>query len=198
MTVETLVGRPALLVIDMQADFVNSCREGQAIVTPINALIAAFRARRLPIIFTREMHRPSGLDGGLERDPRYTVPAHTVIGTQGAEIVAPLALWPDDLIIDKRRYNCFLGTELVLLLHTLQVETLVLTGMDSDVCVHWTAGEAFQYDYHVRVPEDCVASPRPDGHVASLLLLRQLVSRGQALTSQDILAALTAIPLVGG
>jgi nicotinamidase-related amidase len=190
MTFETLVGRPALLVIDMQGDFVSRCPEGQDIITPINALIAAFRVRRLPIIFTREMHRPDGIDGGLESDPRYKVPPHTVIGTPGAEIVAQTALRPEDPIVDKRRYNCFLGTELGLLLHTLRVETLVITGMDSDICVHWTAGEAYQYDYHVRVPEDCVASPRPDGHAASLLILRGLVSRGRALNSGEILAAL--------
>jgi nicotinamidase-related amidase len=117
-----------------------------------------------------------------------------VLGTPGAALVEPLAVGPDDPIIDKRRYNCFLGTELALLLHILRVETLVITGMDSDICVHWTAGEAFQYDYHVRVPEDCVASPRPAGHTASLLLLRDLVSGGQALTSHDILAAVEEIP----
>jgi nicotinamidase-related amidase len=193
MTIEMVVGRPALLVIDMQEDFVARCAQGRAIITSINALIAAFRARDLPIIFTREMHRPGGIDGGLESDPRYAVPPHTVIGTPGAAIVAELALRPDDPIIDKRRYNCFLGTELALLLHTLRVETLVVTGMDSDICVHWTAGEAFQYDYHVRVPEDSVASPRPAGHAASLLLLRELVSGGQALTSRDILAALEEV-----
>jgi nicotinamidase-related amidase len=121
------------------------------------------------------------------------VPPHTVIGSPGAALVAELAVRPDDPIVDKRRYNCFLGTELALLLHTLRVDTLVLTGMDSDICVHWTAGEAFQYDYHVRVPEDSVASPRPAGHAASLLLLRDLVSDGQALTSRDILAALEEV-----
>ena len=131
MTVETIVGRPALLVIDMQEDFVSRFPQGQAIITPINALIAAFRARDLPLILTREMHRPGGIDGGLESDPHYAVPPHTVIGTPGAAIVAQLVLRPDDPIIDKRRYNCFLGTELALLLHTLRVQTLVVTGMDS-------------------------------------------------------------------
>jgi biuret amidohydrolase len=193
VTIEMVVGRPALVVIDMQVDFVSRCPEGRAIITPINTLIAAFRARGLPIIFTREMHRPGGIDGGLESDSRYAVPPHTVIGSPGAALVAELAVRPDDPIVDKRRYNCFLGTELALLLHTLRVDTLVLTGMDSDICVHWTAGEAFQYDYHVRVPEDSVASPRPAGHAASLLLLRELVSGGQALTSRDILAALEEV-----
>lgn len=195
MSVETIVGRPALLVVDMQVDFVSRCPQGQGIIPPINALITAFRARDLPIIFTREMHRPGGLDGGLESDPRYAVSPHTLIGTPGAAIVDQLAVGSNDPIIDKRRYNCFLGTELALLLNTLRVETLVVTGMDSDICVHWTVGEAFQYDYHVRVPEDSVASPRPAGHTASLLILRDLVSGGQALTSHDILAALEVIPL---
>src|SRR5690242_12700801 len=123
MTVATLVGCPALLVIDMQGDFVARCPEGTAIIAPINALIAAFRARGLPVLFTREMHRPGGIDAGLESDPRYAVPLHTLLGTPGAEIVAAMARQPDDLVIDKRRYNAFLGTELDLLLRTLRVET---------------------------------------------------------------------------
>jgi nicotinamidase-related amidase len=93
-------------------------------------------------------------------------------------------------VVRKRRYNCFLGTELELLLKALSVDTLLVTGVSSDVCVHWTVGEAFQRDYRVRVLEDCVAGTSEDDHAASLLIMRNLVTAGQGFTSRDLEAAL--------
>ena len=157
-----LVGRPALLVIDMQHDFVDAdgpCYNvgAEETVAPTMMLIELFRQRELPVIFTREAHRPGRVDAGLEADPSYHTPPHTVEGTRGYAIVEALAPRATELIIDKRRYSCFLGTELELILRSQSVETLVVCGVSSDVCVHWTAGEAFQRDFHVRVVEDCTA-----------------------------------------
>ena len=117
---------------------------------------------------------------------------HTIEGTPGIEIVEELAPGPEDLVVKKRRYNCFLGTELELLLKQLAVDTLLVTGVSSDVCVHWTVGEAFQRDFHVRVLEDCVAGNSVELNEASLLIMRSLVSAEQAFTSADLLGALGA------
>jgi nicotinamidase-related amidase len=59
---------------------------------------------------------PGGIDGGLENSPDCLFAPHTVEGTRGIEIVDALAPGPEDLVVRKRRYNCFLGTELDLLL----------------------------------------------------------------------------------
>ncbi len=192
-----IVGNPALLVVDMQHDFVStegSCYNigAEHTVAPTAAAIAAMRANSLPVIWTIEAHRPSGIDTGLERSDDCVFPEHTIEGTPGIEIVPDLAPHADDLLVKKRRYNCFLGTELELLLKELAVDTLLVTGVSSDVCVHWTVGEAFQRDFHVRVLEDCVAGNSVELHEASLLIMRSLVSGEQAFNSADLLAELGA------
>ena len=195
--IDLLVGRSALLVIDMQHDFVDldaGCYNvgAEHTVAPTAAAVAAMRRAGLPVVWTMEAHRPSGIDGGLENSADCVFAPHTVEGTRGIEIVPDLAPGPDDLVVRKRRYNCFLGTELDLLLKALRVDTLVVTGVSSDVCVHWTVGEAFQRDFHVRVLEDCVAGTTLDDHEASLLIMRNLVSAGQRFVSADLTAALAA------
>ena len=189
-----IIGTPALLVIDMQHDFMDldaGCYNigAEHTVAPTMAVINAMRAASLPIIWTMEAHRPNGIDKGLENHPDCAFAPHTVEGTRGIEIVEELAPGPTDLVLSKRRYNCFLGTELELLLKNLNIDTLVVAGVSSDVCVHWTVGEAFQRDYHVRVLEDCVAGTSYEDHNASLLIMRNLVSGGRAFRSTDLLDA---------
>jgi nicotinamidase-related amidase len=192
---ELIVGRPALLVIDMQRDFVvpgAPCYNlgAEDTVPRIARAVRRMRAAGLPVIWTMEAHRASGIDGGLENSEDCAFAPHTVEGTPGFAIVGDLTPGPDDLVVRKRRYNCFLGTELELLLKALSVETLLVAGVSSDVCVHWTVGEAFQRDYRVRVLEDCVAGTSEEDHAASLLIMRNLVTAGQAFTSRDLEAVL--------
>ena len=192
-----LVGKPLLLVIDVQHDFMDldaPCYNlgAESTIAPIARLIERFRESRLPIIFTRERHRADRLDAGLESDPFYNTPPHTIENTTGFEIIDELAPLEDEIVIDKRRYSSFLDTELERMLHLLAVETIVICGVSSDVCVHWTAGDAFQRDYHVRVVEDCTAGLHPADHAASLLVLRNLCSGGRLILSDDIVGALVS------
>jgi nicotinamidase-related amidase len=201
---DLIVGRAALLVIDMQHDFVDPGAGCYAVgaeetVPRIAEVVRAARAAGLPVIFTQEAHRPGGVDAGRELDAGAgiaypgggagsPVPEHCVEGTPGIEIVDELAPEPDDLRIVKRRYSCFLGTDLELLLGNLGVETLLVTGVCSNVCVLWTVGEAFQRDYHVRVLEDCVAGSSLEENDAALLIMRALTT-GEPITSADVLRA---------
>jgi len=201
--IDLIVGRVALLVIDMQHDFVDldaGCYNvgAEHTVAPTAASIAAMREAGRPVIWTMEAHRPSGVDGGLENSADCVFAPHTVEGTRGIEVVPELAPGPDDLVVRKRRYNCFLGTELDLLLKALRIDTLIVTGVSSDVCVHWTVGEAFQRDFHVRVLEDCVAGTSLEDHEASLLIMRNLVSAGERFTSADLTDALAREGAVAG
>jgi nicotinamidase-related amidase len=192
-----IIGKPLLLIIDMQYDFMEQAAPcynigAEDTVAPTAGLIHLFRERNLPIIFTREAHRPGRVDAGIEADPAYHTPAHTVEGTRGYEIVTELSPVPGEFIVDKRRYNCFLGTELELLLKPLAIDTMVICGVSSDMCVHWTAGEAYQRDFHVRVVEDCTAGMSLPDHEASLLMLRNLSSGGRPVYSWDITKAIEA------
>lgn len=207
MATPLLVGKAALLVIDMQHDFVDPeagcyAMGAEKIVEPIRALVSASRSSGIPVVYTQEAHRRNGCDTGREADAgsgwgypgggstTSAVPPHCIEGTRGIEIVSELEPQEDDLRIVKRRYSCFLGTDLDLVLRQLGVETLLLTGVCSNVCVLWTVGDAFQRDYHVRVIEDCTAGSSSEEHEAALLIMRALVSAGRPCDSKTVLSAL--------
>jgi len=206
---DLMVGRPALLVIDMQHDFLDEgvpleAAGGRDIIPAVAKTVEAARQAGVPVICTQEAHRPGRVDSGREADPgmgkkyyaassaEQPLPEHCVEGTRGIEIVDEIASAPGDLRIQKRRYNCFLGTDLDLLLRGLRVETLLVTGVDTDVCVLWTVGEGFQRDYHVRVLEDCVAGTSPEQHAAALGIMRGLTI-GRPVLSAEVIAALRVL-----
>lgn len=91
---------------------------------------------------------------------------------------------PDDVIIPKDRGNAFEGTDLDLMLRTMQRETIVLVGCSTYWCVEATAWGATNKDLYVVVVEDCVRSPRPDGHDAALKQFRALGL--DVVTSDDL------------
>jgi len=205
---DLIVGRPALLVIDMQHDFLDEgvpleAVGGRDIIPAVARTVAAARQAGVPVIYTQEAHRPGRVDSGREADPGMgtdyypggsggqPLPEHCVEGTRGIEIVDELACAPGDLRVLKRRYSCFLGTDLDLLLRGLRVETLLVTGVDSNVCVLWTTGDGFQLDYHVRVIEDCTAGTSPEEHEAAVLIMSAL-TMGRPVLSAEVIDALAA------
>ena len=176
-----LVGQPALLVIDIQqgalmpggsagiphmADHAVRMRRARGVID-------AARAAAVPVVFFQEAHRRSMVDFGRELDGTEGV--HCLEGDPATEIAAEMVdLRPDDLVIRKRRYSCFFGTELEILLKGLRAETLVLLGGLTDVCVHYTFVDGHQHDYHCRVVEDCVGGSGQAAHDAALRAMEYL------------------------
>lgn len=172
-----LIGDPqrtALLVVDMQEDFV---RPGAPLATPhgldVIPVIEEFadEARRLglPVIFTQEMHRADLSDFGVEL---YFEPPHCLEGTPGIEIVQELTPKPGDIRIkSKRRYNAFFGTELDLALRIRGVENLLITGVCTDICVTSTVQTARDMNYRCFVIEEGVDGTTEERHRAALLCL---------------------------
>jgi biuret amidohydrolase len=210
-------GRPALLVIDMQRAFVDAqagsyVADADRLVDRVARAVKYARAAKMPVLFSREVHRASGVDGGrllwdgrggwVSGRPRYGTgapppEAACVEGTPAAELLPSLVPLPSEPVFDKRRYSCFIGTELDLLLHRLGVETLLVAGVCTDVCVLWTVGDAFQRDYHARVLEDCVAGTSPEAHERALTIMRDLTTAGRPVYS-DLLADLAKGPRMTG
>lgn len=199
---------PALIVIDMQHDFVDpgaGCYAvgAERLVTPIAALRRRFHDAGLPVVLTQERHRPGGVDLGREGDDgpgnmyaggTASVPPHCVVGTIGFEIVPELRPAPPDLVVEKPRYSCFIGSDLDLLLRGLGVDTVVVTGVCSNVCVLWTVGDAFQLDYRVVVVEDCLAGTSHDEHNAALTVMRGLLGDAALATADGVAAWLGTRP----
>jgi len=163
--------RPALLIIDMQHDFVDQsgpipCQGAPEVVPEIRKLIDAAHNMGVPCIYTKELHRPQRVDFGRELDGDE--PLHCLEGTHGAEIVEELTPEQEDYVVPKRRYSAFFGTDLQILLKGIGANTLYLTGAATDICVYLTAMDAHQYDFKVRIPRDCVAGSSQTAHEAAL------------------------------
>jgi nicotinamidase-related amidase len=195
-----IVGSAALVVVDMQrggglpAEEVGIPhmdgypeRRDRAV-----QLVAAARAAGVPVIFFQEVHRRSMVDFGRELDGAETV--HCLAGEPATELDEQLLPGPDDHHIVKRRYSCFFGTELEILLKGLRVDTLILIGGLTDVCVHYTFVDAHQHDYHARVVEDCVGGSSLDAHDAALAAMEYLQA-GARRTTAEILEFFASLSL---
>lgn len=164
----------ALLVIDMERDFIDggAVQEtpgGRELVPIINRLIAWARRSSIPVIFTHEMHRTDHSDYGIELE---FDPVHCLEGTPGCELTDGLDVQPHDYrILNKRRYDCFLGTDLDLLLRSKRIENLICCGVTAHVCVMSTVFTARNLDYRVIVPRDAIAGVTPDHYAAALLCM---------------------------
>ena len=179
--------RSAVLVIDMQRDFLDP---GAPIATPggvdliprINRLTARARELRMPVIFTQEMHRADKSDFGIELEFE---PAHCLEGTPGMDLAKELDVAPSDYrILNKRRYDAFLGTDLETLLRNHRIENLIVTGVCTDICVTSTVQHARNLDFRCYVVRDCVAGTSPERHEAALLCLSHVF--GYVVTLAEI------------
>ena len=176
-------GPPALPFMDGYQDAMDNAP----------ALIEKARQCDVPIVFFQEAHRRDLIDFGRELDGAEGI--HLLEGDPGTEVSAAVGMRDDDYFIRKRRYSCFFGTELEILLKGLKADTLILIGGHTDVCVHYTFVDAHQHDYFCRVVEDCVAGSSLAAHDAALNAMEYLQT-GARRSSAEILAAFDAfVPL---
>ena len=148
--------KKAILVIDMLNDFIKEgapleLPEGRKIIPNIQKLLEEARRKKIPIIYICDAHRPD--------DTEFNQwPKHCIEGTSGAEIVEELKPEKTDIIIKKRRYSGFYSTDLDLTLRELKIDTLILTGVATNICVLHTAADAYFRGYKIVVVKDCVAT----------------------------------------
>ncbi|MNM71746.1 Maleamate amidohydrolase [compost metagenome] len=177
------IDNAAIIVIDMQYDFVGEnavipCKSDGAFIDSTRRFLEYARESGVPVIYTQEIHRKNHIDFGRELD--RSEPIHCLEGSAGVEIIEELKPQPVDYVIQKRRYSAFFQTDLEVLLKGLGVNTIILTGAATDVCVRATATDAQQHDYFVYVPRECVAGTTLKQHEAALehidYVLGQVVS----------------------
>lgn len=179
---QLIEGRAALLVIDIQAStFIDTATVRSIDNMPrfkdrmlrARAAIDMARAAEIPVIFVQEIHRADLVDMGRETDGAEDV--HCLDCNPGTALaIDEMGIRPNDYIIQKRRYSCFYGTDLEILLRGLKVDTLILVGALTDVCVHYTFVDAHQGDYFCRVIEECVAGSSVAAHDAALRAMEYL------------------------
>ena len=145
----------AILVVDMLNDFVTGalkCDRGLAIVHKTAELLNGAREKNIPVIFCNDAHL-KGIDHELK-----LWGDHAIAGTDGAKVIPELGLCESDYVVPKRRYSGFFHTDLDLLLRELGVNTVVLTGLHTHMCVRHTAADAYQLGYDVVAIKDATNS----------------------------------------
>jgi nicotinamidase-related amidase len=203
--------RCALLIIDMQRDFLEPGGFGEALgndisqlrrtIAPNRLLLDAWRSRGLTVLHTREGHRPDlGClpaakkrrgRGKLSIGDRGPMGRILVRGEPGHEIIPELRPRPDEAVIDKPGKGAFHATDLHAILQNLGITQLIVTGVTTEVCVHTTVREANDRGYDCLVPEDCVGSYFPEFQQAGLAMIKaQGGIFGWVSHSAQILAAL--------
>jgi nicotinamidase-related amidase len=104
---------------------------------------------------------------------------------RGKPIVAQLAPEEDDYFVLKPKHSAFFQTNLDILLNYLGVRTIILTGIAGDICVLFSANDAYMRDFHIIVPPDCTASEDAERN-RQVLLLMQRVLKAELLPSAEI------------
>ena len=119
--------------------------------------------------FWKAMHAAQGETDRLTPGRKSTVREHNIEGSPGTQIIPELYQDGDYVINNKKRLDCFYGTDLRQLLDTLKARNVVLMGINTNTCVLNTSFSAFNFDYRVVVLSDCVASMYGDDlHVLGL------------------------------
>ena len=205
-------GRCALVIIDMQRDFLEPGGFGELLgndvsrlrraIEPNRRLLLAWRAAGLPVIHTREGHRPDLADlppakkarGGGARTIGDAGPMGRILvrGEPGHDIIPELYPAPGEPVIDKPGKGAFFATDLHAILQNRGIAQLVVTGVTTEVCVNTTVREANDRGYDCLVLEDCCGSYFPELHAAGLQMIRaQGGIFGWVGSSGELIAALT-------
>jgi nicotinamidase-related amidase len=175
-------GEVALIVIDMQRDFLlpggfgetlgNDVSQLAVVVPPLQRVLEAARAAGLLVIHTREGHLPDLSDlpeAKLKRGkPSLRIgdpgPYGRILirGEYGQDIIDELAPLPGEVVLDKPGKGAFYATDLAAILQSAGITRLIVTGVTTEVCVHTTVREANDRGYDVLVLSDCVGSYFPE------------------------------------
>jgi maleamate amidohydrolase len=167
----TLGSRPAVLVVDFSCGFTDpECTLGSDMTDAVEAtrrVLDAARERGLPVVFTTIGYEPSLKDGGLwlQKIPSL---GDLQIGGRWVEIDPRLDPRDDETIVLKKGASAFFGTNLVSILVTQGVDSVVLCGATTSGCIRATAIDLLQYGYPTIVARECVADRAQAPHEANL------------------------------
>ena len=146
------LGKTAVLVIDILGGEEGTLPQLQEMANNAVAIVNAARAKSVPVIFSCDAHVPA-YDKEIELWGE-----HGIAGSEAAKPLAAFKLQDTDIVIPKRRYNGFFGTDLDLTLRELGVDTLIAVGCDTNICVLQTLAGAYFNGYKTVVAADACAT----------------------------------------
>ncbi|GLB62041.1 isochorismatase family cysteine hydrolase [Cytobacillus sp. NCCP-133] len=163
---------PALIIIDMINDFNFThgkilAKKTLKIAEHINKLKSAFHAQELPVIYVNDHYN------------LWQADIHTIIDYCKNPISEPVLsqVQPEmnDYFLIKPKHSAFYGTALNTLLHQLGVNTLIMTGIAGNICVLFSANDAYMREYHLHIPHNCIASNDDHDNENALKMMEQVL-----------------------
>lgn len=203
--------RPALLIVDVNYAFagdrpepiresikrwMNSCgEEGWQVVGVIKRLLAAARAKGLPVIYTTGVRREDHWDQGAWAWKNKRIKEYMGPGTnapKGNVIVADIAPGPRDIVIGKTKPSAFFGTPLLSHLILLKCDSVLVTGLVTSGCVRATVVDAFNHNYRTVVVEDGCGDRSQASHAINLCDMN--AKYADVVASEEVLAYIESLP----
>jgi nicotinamidase-related amidase len=178
------INKPAILVVDMLNDFVYgalACDRGKAIIPATAQLLDAARKADVPVIFCNDAHLR-----GIDRELALWGD-HAIAGTEGAKVIPELNPSDKDYMVPKRRYSGFFQTDLDILLKELGVQTVIMTGLHTHMCVRHTSADAFSLGYDVIVAKQATDAFTEEDYNNGLAYLKTCYG-ADAYTNDELIA----------
>ena len=169
----------ALIVVDVQNDFVSSqgsagkrgedVSAAMAMIPNLTGLIDEARKIGLTVVYIRTTHSewtdtPSWIYRSTQKSGLSTCRE----GTWGAEFYDGIAPLPSERVVIKHRYSAFINTDLNTVLKARNIQSVLVCGVATNVCVETTARDAYMYDYYVTMIDDCSAAYEAKLHLGTL------------------------------
>lgn len=168
-----------LIVVDMINDFVTGkfgSDRARNIVPNIVSLVNKARKAGIPVIFLRDAHNADDREMAIWGE-------HAMKNTQGSEIIPELKPQKNDIVLEKNWYSAFVNTKLPEILKKLNADTLIFTGVSTDICVQNNVAPAYFSGYKTIVPRDCTASIDEESYELSLKYMKNIF--GTEITTSD-------------
>jgi len=169
--------KKVLIVADMINDFVTGkfgSERARNIVPNVVALVKKAHKLGVPVIFLKDAHSATDRELDIWGE-------HAMKGSKGSEIIPELKPEKNDIVIEKKQYIA--SVELPEILKQMNADTLIFTGVSTDICVQNSVAQAYFSGYKTIVPRDCTASIDEEAYEYSLKYMKNIF--GTEITSSD-------------
>lgn len=193
----------ALIVVDVQNDFVNpdgsagkrgeDCSAALAMVPNLLQLIEEARRVGLTIVYIRTTHSEwTDTPSWIYRSSQKSGLSTCREGSWGAEFYEGISPLPSERVVIKHRYSAFINTDLNTVLKARNIQSVLVCGVATNVCVETTARDAYMYDYYVTMIDDCSAAYEAKLHLGTLDNMRRHF--GLVASSTEIIESWRDLP----
>jgi len=175
--------KKVLIVADMINDFVTGKlgnERARQIVPNIAALVKKARKQGIPVIYLNDAHTPDDRELAIWGE-------HAMKGSTGSEIIPELKPEKNDILIEKKWYSAFVDTQLPDILKRLGADTIIFTGISTDICIQNNVAPAYFSGYNTIVPPDCTASVVDEASYEFSLKYMKNIFGTEIITSDKVL-----------